>query len=128
MILLAGITVNLLFALAAFVHGCPGIGFYSGNAYDGEILLALMEAQTEIAKWEGLPWGKVEGRTAVKSVSREFAYASTVKPDGGEVLALFNYDSKDTIRVAVADAVYEIPSYGTKFVRYKQYENQDSFF
>ena len=104
------------FALAAFVHGCPGIGFYSGNAYEGEILLALMEAQDEIVKWEGLSWGKVEGKVVPTCTNALFAYASTVRPGGTEVLALFNYDSKDTIRVAVAGAVYEIPSYGTKFV------------
>ena len=104
------------FALAAFVHGCPGIGFYSGNAYDGEILLALMEAQTEIAKWEGLPWGKVEGRTAAKSVSREFAYASTAKPDGGEVLALFNYDSRRSIDVEIAGKALRLEPYETRFV------------
>ena len=104
------------FALAAFVHGCPGIGFYSGNAYEGEMLLALMEAQDEIVKWEGLPWGKMDGKAVPTCANELFAYASTVRPDGTEVVALFNYDPKDTIRVAVAGAVYEIPSYGTKFV------------
>ena len=104
------------FALAAFVHGCPGIGFYSGNAYEGEMLLALMEAQDEIVQWEGLPWGKVDGKAVPTCANALFAYASTVRPDGTEVVALFNYDPKDAIRVAVAGAVHEIPSYGTKFV------------
>ncbi len=104
------------FALAAFVHGCPGIGFYSGNAYEGEMLLALMEAQDEIVKWEGLSWGKVEGKVVPTCANGLFAYASTVRPDGTEALALFNYDPKDAIRVTVAGAFYEIPSYGTKFV------------
>jgi hypothetical protein len=67
-------------------------------------------------KWEGLSWGKVDGKVVPTCTNALFAYASTVRPDGTEVLALFNYDSKDTIRVAVAGAVYEIPSYGTKFV------------
>ena len=104
------------FALAAFVHGCPGIGFYSGNAYEGEWLLALMEAQDEIVKWEGLSWGKVDGKVVPTCANELFAYASTVRPDGTEVVALFNYDPKDAIRVTVAGTVHEIPSYGTKFV------------
>ena len=104
------------FALAAFVHGCPGIGFYSGNAYEGEWLLALMEAQNEIVKWEGLPWGKVAGKIAARSESGQFACASTVKPDGGEVLALFNYDPEETISVDVAGTSIELKPYETRFV------------
>ena len=38
-----------MLALAAAVHGCPGIGFYQGVHYDGEHLLALMKARDEIA-------------------------------------------------------------------------------
>lgn len=104
------------FALAAFVHGCPGIGFYSGNTYDGEILLALMKAQDTIARWEGLPWGKKDGKTVAVSGSSRFAYASTVKPDGSEVLALFNYDPEETIKVDVAGASLELKPYETRFV------------
>ena len=104
------------FALAAFVHGCPGIGFYSGNAYEGEMLLALMEAQNEIVKWEWLPWGKADGSVVAKSESGQFAFASTVKPDGGEVLALFNYDSEETISVDVVGTSVELKPYETRFV------------
>ena len=103
-------------AFAAFVHGCPGIAFYSGNTYDGAILLALMQAQDEIAKWEGLPWGKTEAKTVPTSASAKFACASTVKPDGKEVFALFNYDSEESIRVDLAGTACELKPYETRFV------------
>ena len=104
------------FALAAFVNGCPGYAFYSGNCFDGEVLLAMMEAQDEAAKWEDLPWGKIDGKTVPASASQQFAFASTVKPDGKEVIALFNYDPKETIKVEVADKVYELKPYESRFV------------
>lgn len=104
------------FALAAFVHGCPGIAFYSGNTYDGAILLSLMKAQDDIATWEGLPWGKVEGKAVPTCANERFAFASTVKPDGGEVLALFNYDPDETVSVSLAGAEHVIQPLDVKFV------------
>lgn len=53
---------------------------------------------------------------AFKGTGREERLVERRQGEDAEVIALFNYDSKDTIRVAVAGAVYEIPSYGTKFV------------
>lgn len=108
-------------ALAAFVHGCPGIAFYSGICYDGGYLLGLMSAQNDIAAWESLPWGKAggvrDGEDAIAvSESAQFAYASTVKPDGTKVLALFNYDPEETIRVRVAGETYEVAPYDVRFV------------
>ena len=108
-------------ALAAFVHGCPGIAFYSGVCYDGGYLLGLMSAQNDIAAWEDLPWGKAggvrDGEDAIAvSESAQFAYASTVKPDGTKVLALFNYDPEETIRVKVAGETYEVAPYDVRFV------------
>ena len=90
------------FALAAFVNGCDGYGFYSGNYYDGEILEAMIDAQVLLAPYKNLPWGKVDGKVVPESASNQFACASTVRPDGTEVLALFNYDTEDTITVKVA--------------------------
>ena len=107
------------FALAAFVNGCRGYAFYSGVCYDGEILMAMIEAQDEIAKWEGLPWGKVDGKTTAVSSNEQFVYASTVKPDGTEVMALFNYDSEDTVKAEVAGKTYELAPYSTMFVEIK---------
>ena len=108
------------FALAAFVHGCPGYAFYSGVCYDGEILLKMMEAQDEVARYEGLPWGKVEGKAEPKCSSRQFAFASTVRPDGTEVVALFNYEADETIRVSLAGREYEVEPYGVRFVETKK--------
>ena len=108
-----------LFALAAFVHGCPGIGFYSGNTYDGEILLALMEAQNEIAKYENLPWGKCNGKVEVESSSELMRFASTVRPDGTKVVAVFNYDGDEPIEVNVAGKPHTIASYSVKFIEVK---------
>ena len=104
------------FALAAFVNGCRGYAFYAGNCYDGEILVEMMKAQDTVAKWEDLPWGKVDGKTVPASTSGLFAYASTVKPDGGEVIALFNYDADEAIKVDVAGTAYELAPNAVKFV------------
>lgn len=108
------------FALAAFVNGCPGYGFYTGSYIDGEILLAMMKAQDIAARYEDLPWGKVDGKTIPVCESEQFVYASTIRPDGSEVVALFNYDSKNVIRVDVAGTVYEISSYGTRFIEVRK--------
>ena len=107
------------FALAAFVHGCPGYAFYSGVCYDGEILLKMMEAQDEVARYEGLPWGKIEGKAEPKCASGQFAFASTVRPDGTEVVALFNYEADETISVSLAGREYEVEPFGVRFVEVK---------
>ena len=104
------------FALAAFVNGCPGYAFYSGVCYDGEVLLKMMEAQDEVVRYEGLPWGKVDGKAAPKCANEQFAFASTVKSDGTEVVALFNYEADEAIRVSLAGQEHEIEPYGVKFV------------
>ena len=70
----------------------------------------------EIVKWEGLPWGKTEAKTVPTSASAKFACASTVKPDGKEVFALFNYDPEETIRVDLAGTACELKPYETRFV------------
>ena len=108
------------FALAAFVHGCPGIGFYSGNVYDGETLLALMEAQHEIARYEGLPWGKVDSKAEPTCANRQFAFATTVRPDGTEVVALFNYEADESVRVSLAGREYDVEPFGVRFVEIKE--------
>ena len=87
-------------ALAAAVHGCPGIGFYKGIHYDGEHLLALMKARDEIAAVEGFPWGKSEGTLSAASDNGQFAWATSAA-DGTEVIALFNYDAKDALTATV---------------------------
>ena len=102
--------------LAAFVNGCPGYGFFPGCYLTGEILMAMMEAQDVAARYESLPWGKVDGKTVPTCENELFAYASTVRPDGTEVIALFNYDPKNAIRVDVAGTIYEMPPYETKFI------------
>lgn len=107
------------FAVAAFVNGCPGYAVYSGVCYDGEMLIAMMKAQDEIVRYEGLPWGKVDGKCKPKCENESFASASTVMPDGTEVVALFNYESDLTIRVALAGREYEIEPYGVRFVEVK---------
>ena len=104
------------FALAAFMNGCPGYAFYSGVCYDGEVLLKMMEAQDEVVRYEGLPWGKTDGKAEPKCASDQFAFASTVRPDGTEVVALFNYEGDETIRVSLAGQEHEVEPYGVKFV------------
>ena len=112
------------FALAAFVNGCPGYAFYSGVCYDGEVLLKMMEAQDEVVRYEGLPWGKTDGKAEPKlstancqlPTTSQFAFASTVRPDGTEVVALFNYEGDETIRVSLAGQEHEVEPYGVKFV------------
>ncbi len=104
------------FALAAFVNGCPGYAFYSGVCYDGEVLLKMMEAQDEIARYEGLPWGKVDGRVEPKCASGQFAFASTVRPDGTEVVALFNYEADEAVSVSLGGVEYEVEPFGVRFV------------
>ena len=114
------------FALAAFVNGCPGYAFYSGVCYDGEVLLKMMEAQDEIARYEGLPWGKVDGKAEPKCANENFAFASTVRRQGGspssatEVFALFNYEADETVRVALAGQEYEVEPLGVRFVETKK--------
>ena len=107
------------FALAAFVNGCPGYAFYSGVCYDGEILLKMMEAQDEVVRYEGLPWGSVDGKAEPKCASERFAFASTVRPDGTEVVALFNYDADEAIRVSLGGEEHSIEPYDVKFVELK---------
>ena len=104
------------FALAAFVNGCPGYAFYSGNSFDGEVLLKMMEAQDIVARYEGLPWGKVDGKSVPACADPNFASASTVRPDGTEVVVLFNYNADESIRVTLAGQEHEIEPYGVKFV------------
>lgn len=108
------------FALAAFVNGCPGYAFYSGVCYDGEVLLKMMEAQDEVARYEGLPWGKVDGKAEPKCANEQFAFASTVRPDGTEVVALFNYEADETIRVSLAGQEYEVEPFNVRFVEVKK--------
>ena len=103
------------FALAAFVNGCPGYAFYSGNYFDGEVLLAMMQVQTAAARYEDLPWGKVDGKTVVEGPGDRVVHASTVRPDGAEVVAVFNYDEKDSAEVRVGGEMRTIPPLGVKF-------------
>ena len=107
------------FALAAFVNGCPGYAFYSGVCYDGEILLKMMEAQDEIARYEDLPWGKVDGKIEPTCSNRQFAFASTMRVDGTEVVALFNYEADETVRVSLAGQEFEVEPFGVRFVEVK---------
>ena len=104
------------FALAAFVNGCPGYAFYSGVCYDGDVLVKMMEAQDEVARYEGLPWGTVDGTARPACESERFAYASTVRPDGSEVVALFNYDADDAIRVSLDGQEHAVGPWDVKFV------------
>ena len=100
-----------MLALAAAVHGCPGIGFYQGIHYDGEHLLAFMKARDEIAAVERFPWGRREGALVATSDNAQFACATSVSVDGAEeIAALFNYDGKEAANVkacAPAGATYE---------------------
>jgi hypothetical protein len=104
------------FALAAFVNGCPGYAFYSGNCFDGEVLLAMMEVQDVAARYEDLPWGKVDGKAEPKCASEQFVYASTTRPDGTEVVALFNYDGTGTIEVAIGGEKHSVAPLDVKFI------------
>jgi len=104
------------FALAAFVNGCPGYAFYSGNCFDGEMLIAMMEAQDIVARYEDLPWGKADGKTVVEGPSEQMAYASVVRKDGSEVVAVFNYDGDEPIEVRVAGKPYALEPFGVKFI------------
>lgn len=111
-----------LFALAAFVHGCPGIGFYSGNVYDGEILLSLMGAQDEIAKYEKLPWGGVDGNVQVECSAEQMRYASTMHRDGTKVVAVFNYDADSPIEVRVNGETCSIAPLDMKFIEVRKWQ------
>ena len=92
-----------MLALAAFVHGCPGFGFYQGIHYDGEHLLAFMKARDEIAAVENFRWGKNKGTLAAESGGRQFAHATCASEDGREqIAALFNYDDAETIKVKIS--------------------------
>ena len=88
--------------------------------YDGEILLKMMEAQDEVARYEGLPWGKVDGKIEPTCTNRQFAFASTARSDGTEVVALFNYEADETIRVSLAEQEYEIEPFGVRFVEVRK--------
>ena len=104
------------FGLAAFVNGCPGYAFYPGNSFDGEVLVAMMDVQTAAARYEDLPWGKIDGKTVVEGPADRMAYASTVRPDGSEVVAVFNYDDMEPIEVKIGGGKCPIPALGVKFV------------
>ena len=104
------------FALAAFVNGCPGYAFYSGNCFDGEMLIAMMEAQDIVARYEDLPWGKADGKTAVEGPAEQMAYASVVRKDGSEVVAVFNYDGDEPIEVRIAGKPCAVEPLGVKFI------------
>ena len=104
------------FALAAFVNGCPGYAFYPGNCFDGEVLLAMMQAQDVAARYEDLPWGKVDGKTVVAGPMDRMACASTVRPDGSEVVAVFNYDEMESIEAKVGEKTCTVPPFGVEFV------------
>ena len=104
------------FALAAFVNGCPGYAFYSGNCFDGEMLIAMMEAQDFVARYEDLPWGKADGKTVVEGPSEQMAHASVVRKDGSEVVAVFNYDGDEPIEVRVAGKPCTVEPLGVKFI------------
>ena len=104
------------FALAAFVNGCPGYAFYSGNCFDGEMLIAMMEAQDIVARYEDLPWGKADGKTVVEGPSEQMAYASVVRKDGSEVVAVFNYDGDEPIEVRIAGKPCAVEPLGVKFI------------
>ena len=101
-----------MLALAAAVHGCPGIGFYQGIHYDGEHLLALMKARDEIAAIEEFPWGKKEGTLIATASNPQLVHATSVSPDGKEeVIALFNYDAKESAAAKVcapAGGLYKV--------------------
>lgn len=87
-------------ALAAFVHGCPGLAFYRGQYYDGAQLFALMKARDEVAALEDLPWGRAEGSLRADSSEKQLSFATTVR-DGREVIALFNYNRAASAAVKI---------------------------
>ena len=103
------------FALAAFVNGCPGYAFYPGNCFDGDVLAAMMEAQDMAARYEDLPWGKIDGKTTVEGPSDRMAFASTVRPDGSEVVAVFNYDETEPIEAKIAGRAHRVAPLGVSF-------------
>lgn len=96
-----------MLALAAAVHGCPGIGFYSGLHYDGEHLLALMKARDEIASVETFPWGRCTGALNASSESPEFV-SKSCSVDGYEAIALFNYDKGRPAKVRIVSRERQI--------------------
>ena len=104
------------FALAAFVNGCPGYAFYSGNCFDGEMLIAMMEAQDIAARYEDLPWGRVDGKVNVEGPADRIAFASVARPDGSEVVAVFNYDETGSVEVRVADKLHTVAPLGVKII------------
>ena len=79
----------------------------------------MMEAQDEIVRYEGLPWGKVDGKIEPTCANRQFAFASTVRSDGTEVVALFNYEADETVRVSLAGQEFEVEPFGVRFVEVK---------
>ena len=95
-----------MLALAAAVHGCPGVGFYQGLHYDGEHLLAFMKARDEIAAVECFPWGKREGALMATSDNAQCVCATSVSGGGAEeIVAIFNYDAKAAAKVKVCAPV-----------------------
>ena len=50
----------------------------------------------------------------------DFAFASTVRPDGTEVVALFNYEADETVRVSLDGREYEVEPFGVRFVETKK--------
>jgi len=62
------------------------------------------------------PYAKCYGREMPKCDSASFRFASTVRPDGSEVIALFNYDPQAEIVVDVAGEKRTVPPYGVSFV------------
>jgi hypothetical protein len=46
-------------------------------------------------------------------------FASTVRPDGTKVVAVFNYDCDEPIEVNVAGKSHTIASYSVKFIEVK---------
>ena len=89
-----------MLALASFVHGCPGFGFYQGLHYDGEHLLAFMKARDEIAAVENFAWGLRKGSFSVVSDNAKCVFASVRSEDENkEAVAIFNYDAAKSVTV-----------------------------
>ena len=89
-----------MLALASFVHGCPGFGFYQGLHYDGEHLLAFMKARDEIAAVENFAWGVRKGSFSVVSDNAKCVFASVRSEDENkEAVAIFNYDAAKSVTV-----------------------------
>lgn len=92
-----------MLALAAFVHGCPGISIYKGLHFDGEHLLAFMKARDEIASVEDFDWGGTEGRFSAVSGNAQCVFATATAKDGaGEAVAVFNYDKNEPATARIA--------------------------